>query len=518
MRLPSTVKTFVATSILTLATMAGAQQTVITDDAQINSAATTTNYGASTTLQIGGTYSTLLKFDIANLLPPGTTASQVLVARLVIFPDKITTGGTYSLYQVTSNWSEGSVTYATKPSTSSTAAVTTSATLNSYKELLITGIVQGWVTTPASNYGVELRGVGSTNISIDSKENTATSHQATLLITLSSPAGPAGPKGATGATGPQGPAGPKGATGATGPQGPAGSISLPYYGSGATGAYLFEIENTGNGSGIAAFGGQASDTSYSIGGYGIVAEGGSSNEDSSTSNSSGGLGIEAIGGDGYNDGQGTNQLGGAGAYLIGGDNGGYGAVVYGASGPGGVGLEAYPGNDGGYAAELFGNVYVSGTLAKAGGSFKIDHPLDPANKYLSHSFVESPDMKNVYDGVVVTDGGGTAVVTLPDWFESLNRDFRYQLTVVGQFAQAIVASEVANNRFTIRTDKGNVKVSWQITGIRQDAWANAHRIPVEEEKAELEKGHFLHPELFGHAGNLAIGEVHKLEAARAKPQ
>jgi hypothetical protein len=154
-----------------------------------------------------------------------------------------------------------------------------------------------------------------------------------------------------------------------------------------------------------------------------------------------------------------------------------------------------------------GNVDVLGTLSKGGGSFKIDHPLDPANKYLYHSFVESPDMMNIYNGNVVTDGSGQAVVALPGYFESLNTDFRYQLTVIGQFAQAIVASEVANGKFVIQTNKGNVKVSWQVTGIRQDAWANAHRIPNEVEKSEKEKGHYLHPELFGHAGEPSILQI-----------
>jgi hypothetical protein len=76
----------------------------------------------------------------------------------------------------------------------------------------------------------------------------------------------------------------------------------------------------------------------------------------------------------------------------------------------------------GLAALLDGNVTITGTLQKAGGSFKIDHPLDPANKYLSHSFVESPDMKNVYDGVVTLDDIGEAEIELPDWFGALNKD------------------------------------------------------------------------------------------------
>jgi hypothetical protein len=162
-------------------------------------------------------------------------------------------------------------------------------------------------------------------------------------------------------------------------------------------------------------------------------------------------------------------------------------------------------NNGSQLNVTSGSVDVIGTLSKGGGSFKIDHPLDPANKYLYHSFVESPDMKNMYDGNVTTDGAGQATVTLPDWFETLNRDFRYQLTVIGQFAQAIVASEISGNQFSIRTDKPNVKVSWQVTGVRQDAFANAHRIQVEVEKAPEDRGHYLYPELVGAPETERIG-------------
>jgi hypothetical protein len=152
-----------------------------------------------------------------------------------------------------------------------------------------------------------------------------------------------------------------------------------------------------------------------------------------------------------------------------------------------------------------GNVAIAGNLSKGSGSFKIDHPLDPANKYLYHSFVESPDMMNVYNGNITTNKSGLAVVVLPDYFEALNRDFRYQLTVIGQFAQAIVAKEIGNSSFTIKTSKPGVKVSWQVTGIRHDAYADAHRIQVEEEKPPQEQGHYLHPELFGAPPEQAVG-------------
>src|SRR6202042_586709 len=114
--------------------------------------------------------------------------------------------------------------------------------------------------------------------------------------------------------------------------------------------------------------------------------------------------------------------------------GGDGIEAYGGAGSfnegsGGVGIFAVGGN-GAYAAYLEGDVVVTGSLSKSSGSFKIDHPLDPGNKYLYHSFVESPDMKNIYDGNVVTDASGTAIVTMPPWFEALNTDFRYQLTTI----------------------------------------------------------------------------------------
>jgi hypothetical protein len=146
-----------------------------------------------------------------------------------------------------------------------------------------------------------------------------------------------------------------------------------------------------------------------------------------------------------------------------------------------------------------GSLQVLGTLSKGGGSFKIDHPLDPLNKYLYHSFVESPDMKNIYDGVVTTGNDGRATVELPDWFEALNRDFRYQLTVIGNgaWARARVAREIEQGRFVIETDVPGTKVSWQVTGIRQDAFAEKHRIPVEEDKPEKERGTYLHPDAYG---------------------
>ena len=148
--------------------------------------------------------------------------------------------------------------------------------------------------------------------------------------------------------------------------------------------------------------------------------------------------------------------------------------------------------------QVNGNLNVTGTLTKGGGSFKIDDPLDPANKYLSHSFVESPDMMNIYNGSLKLNARGEAWVTMPDYFEALNRDFQYVLTAIGRPQPYLyIAKKMSGNRFKIAGGKPNAEVSWQVTGIRHDAWANAYRIPVEEEKPAKERGTYLHPELFG---------------------
>jgi hypothetical protein len=183
---------------------------------------------------------------------------------------------------------------------------------------------------------------------------------------------------------------------------------------------------------------------------------------------------------------------------------GNGWAVYGVNlGSSHAGLLGTPG----FGGDFSGDVRVQGTLSKTAGSFVIDHPLEPEHKYLAHSFVESPDMKNVYDGVVVLDSRGAAVVELPEWFEALNRDFRYQLTCIGAFAPVYVATEIASNRFTIAGGRPALKVSWQVTGVRHDAYAEAHRIVVEQDKPAEEQGTYLYPELFGQGTEKSVETV-----------
>ena len=212
-----------------------------------------------------------------------------------------------------------------------------------------------------------------------------------------------------------------------------------------------------------------------------------------------GISGSATGGTGVQ-GQTVSTSGGsAGTFVA---QGGAGYILLGLSGSNFKGVFSVDASGNGIYA---GNLNVTGKLTKGSGSFKIDHPLDPANKYLSHSFVESPDMMNVYNGVVVLDAQGSAWVMLPDYFEALNRDFRYQLTAIGAPGPNLyIAKKVLGNRFRIAGGKPHGEVSWQVTGIRQDAYANAYRIPTEEEKPAAEQGYYLHPEVFGQPASKSI--------------
>ena len=197
----------------------------------------------------------------------------------------------------------------------------------------------------------------------------------------------------------------------------------------------------------------------------------------------------------------------SGAGILGNSNSGN--AVHGVSYGAGAGV--YGRSDGGGFAGYFegfvtvtqnlsaNNLSLGGNINKGGScNFKIDHPVDPANKYLYHCAVESPDMKNIYDGVVTLDSAGEAVVELPAWFEPLNQDYRYQLTPVGAPGPNLyVAERIWGSRFKIAGGQPGMEVSWQVTGIRHDVYAEAHRSPVEREKAESERGYYLHPELFG---------------------
>jgi trimeric autotransporter adhesin len=220
--------------------------------------------------------------------------------------------------------------------------------------------------------------------------------------------------------------------------------------------------------------------------------------------------------------------------------------VYGLSGSAGIGTEGQAGLAGvvgqatstsgtvygvfggapanGWAGYFAGHAHVTGDLSVEGNlsvtgakMFRIDDPLDPAGKFLVHAAVESNEVLNVYSGNVTTNGAGLATVQLPAYFDQINSDFRYQLTVIGQFAQAIVGKEIANNRFTIRTSKPNVKVSWQVTAKRDDAYMRGHPFQAEQAKTDDQRGRYVTPEAYGKPASEAIDAAPQLPQPQLPP-
>ena len=279
-------------------------------------------------------------------------------------------------------------------------------------------------------------------------------------------------------------------------------------------------------SGVSASGSGVSGSSTSGDGVDGTSSGSGVGVSGSSTSGSGVFGTSGSGPSGYFTGGGTDGVlgvttarGGNGiegecdngvtAYgVYGHSSSGYGVVGVTNSASGSIGvLGTAP--SGSYAGYFSGDVSVTGTLSAGVKNFKIDHPLDPEHKYLTHASIESDEMTNLYSGNVTTDASGNATVAMPSWFQALNTDFRYQLTCIGQFAQAIVATKVKDNQFTIKTDKPNVEVSWMVTGVRHDAFALAHPLEVEQDKPEYEQGLYQNPEAFGQPESMGLGYARK---------
>jgi hypothetical protein len=178
----------------------------------------------------------------------------------------------------------------------------------------------------------------------------------------------------------------------------------------------------------------------------------------------------------------------------------------------GIGLSGYLGSgaavygdasgDNAFAGLFRGTVWVTEylsakTILSPDKGFLIDHPQDPANKFLIHASVESPLAMNIYNGIAILDQAGTAMVSLPSYFDALNDNFRYQLTCIGSFAPVYIEQEILDNSFMIAGGTPGLKVSWQVTGTRADAAAIASRKPVESLKPPHQQGKYVSPEAFG---------------------
>jgi hypothetical protein len=183
-------------------------------------------------------------------------------------------------------------------------------------------------------------------------------------------------------------------------------------------------------------------------------------------------------------GESTDQVGVSGSSSF--DIGVLGIVTDNSAGVAGIGFDGdgvFGSSQNGLAGNFFGDVKIGGDLNVVGvKNFKIDHPIDPENKYLVHASIESSEVMNLYTGNITLDKNGEGVVRLPDWFQALNKDFRYTLTSIGSFAPVFIAEEVADNRFKIGGGFPGSRVSWQVTGVRNDIYMQKHPMKVEVDK------------------------------------
>jgi hypothetical protein len=168
-----------------------------------------------------------------------------------------------------------------------------------------------------------------------------------------------------------------------------------------------------------------------------------------------------------------------------------------------------------FAGFFDGRVHVAGALTASTKNFLIDHPQDPANKTLTHSCVEAPEMLNVYRGNVVLDANGRGTIRLPGYFRALNRDYSYQLTPVGAQAPGLyVSREITARSFAIAGGIPGQKVCWQVTGARRDAYAQKHPLRVEQSKKPKDRGKYLNPEAFGRPPSAAMHPAPKAAKLR----
>jgi len=166
------------------ASTAYATDGVVVGDAYVNSAHANTNYGGLSNLYVNANGTALIQFDLSSL-PLGTTGSQIAAASLKLYVNRVNASGLVSVAPVSGAWNESTVTYSALPTLGATVASFTPATAQQFIVVDVTSLVQGWLNTPGSNYGIALT-TSAGDVVLDSKENDETSHVAHLDITVTS--------------------------------------------------------------------------------------------------------------------------------------------------------------------------------------------------------------------------------------------------------------------------------------------------------------------------------------------
>ena len=278
----------------------------------------------------------------------------------------------------------------------------------------------------------------------------------------------------------------------------AAGFSLPYSGSTTASGDAFYIGNTGSGRAIQASSG--ADTAlwaHSNTGLGIDARSDLGVALVATSNGNDGIrGLASAAAKSGVYGQSSNSDG----YGVVGRNTSSGS--FGGLGHGSFGVYAESTGPWAYAVFVTGAGYFSADVNIGGNlnvtgtkNFRIDHPFDPTGSYLVHAAVESSEVLNQYSGTANLDEDGTVRIELESWFGAINTDLRYQLTAIGTAAPNLhISREVVDNSFEIAGGSPGLKVSWQITARRNDAYMQQYPFEVEVAKTGVESGTYLCPE------------------------
>lgn len=176
----------------------------------------------------------------------------------------------------------------------------------------------------------------------------------------------------------------------------------------------------------------------------------------------------------------------------------------------GIGAEGH-GNWYGIHGIQTGNGYGVFSTGDSGATgtkfFAIDHPLDPANKFLRHASIESNEILNLYRGTDLFDSSGKATISLPKYFDAININPSYQLTAIGAaMPNLYIERELENGVFVIAGGIPGKKVSWQVTAERNDPYLqqNPNNRIMEFDKGP-KKGKYLMPHLFNQPEESRIG-------------
>jgi hypothetical protein len=187
------------------------------------------------------------------------------------------------------------------------------------------------------------------------------------------------------------------------------------------------------------------------------------------------------------------------------------------------GVAATTSSAAGVAGWFEGDVNVTGDIHKSNCYFLIDHPLDPENKLLRHTCVESPEGLLIYRGTVKPNAEGEAIVELPSYFKALTdeENASVYLTPHGKPFLTGFEWEPGHTAFTVYGSPERT-VSWMVLAGRDDPVARQNQRPVEEEKGSggslCNRGELLYPTAYGYPETTGVKErifpsarVHRVE-------